>query len=492
MRGVQIFSGTSHPLLTETVCERLGTSPATVDLGKFSNGETNVNVGVSVRNQDVYIIQSGSKKINDSVMELLIMISACKGGSAKSITAVMPYFPYSRQSKKKSHRGSITARMLANLLTVAGVDHVITLDLHASQMQGFFTKPVDNLFAEPFIARWIRNNVPGWREAVVASKNAGGTKRVTSLADTLKLNFGIVTTDRRRPKPVSTLADSTIFFEALDQDSTPLPKDQDPFVVRNVTESTDNSQLGESQTEEGAISLGGLRPETPTGARRPSELEAVTEYTDLRVRDVITGRIVQGHLVDDDYPPSGPTSMPASGDVTPGPLPSQDSGDGVPDSMMNSIFSSTSSLPGDHALGGSFDAAESSDEEEGSIGRSVEQEKTITLVGDVRDRTVFIVDDMIDKSGSWIAAAETVVKRGGAKKVYCIATHGLFGDSSLEQMEACESINYIVVTNTFPISPQVARKSKKLVVIDISSLLAESIRRHHYGESVSALFHLND
>jgi ribose-phosphate pyrophosphokinase len=89
MRGVQIFSGTSHPLLTETVCERLGTSPARVDLGKFSNGETNVNVGVSVRNQDVYIIQSGSKKINDSVMELLIMISACKGGSAKSITGMV-------------------------------------------------------------------------------------------------------------------------------------------------------------------------------------------------------------------------------------------------------------------------------------------------------------------------------------------------------------------------------------------------------------------
>ncbi|KAI9372640.1 phosphoribosyltransferase-like protein [Aspergillus egyptiacus] len=497
MRGVQIFSGTSHPLLAETVCERLGTSPAKVDLGKFSNGETNVNFGVSVRNQDVYIIQSGSKKINDSVMELLIMISACKGGSAKSITAVMPYFPYSRQSKKKSHRGSITARMLANLLTVAGVDHVITLDLHASQMQGFFAKPVDNLFAEPFIARWIRNNVPGWKEAVVVSKNAGGTKRVTSLADTLKLNFGIVTTDRRRTRPGVTMADSTVFFEALDHDQgrvqdqdddvTPLPKDQDPFIIRTHTGSVSgDSQVDSTENADAAYSLGTLRPETPSGARRPSELEAVTEYTDVRVRDVITGRLVQGHLVDDDYPPSGATS----GAGTPGQSVNRDHEE-VPDSMADSIFSAASSLPGDHALGGSFDAGESSDEE-GSIGRSVEQEKTITLVGDVRDRTVFIVDDMIDKCGSWIAAAETVVKRGGAKKVYCIATHGLFGDSSLEQMEACDSINYIVVTNTFPISPEVARKSKKLVVIDISTLLAESIRRHHYGESVSALFHLND
>jgi hypothetical protein len=101
--------------------------------------------------------------------------------------AVMPYFPYSRQSKKKQHRGAITARMVANLLHIAGVNHVMTIDLHASQMQGFFKCPVDNLVAEPLLARWIRVNVPNWREAVVVSKNPGGTKRVTSLADALKL-----------------------------------------------------------------------------------------------------------------------------------------------------------------------------------------------------------------------------------------------------------------------------------------------------------------
>ena len=110
----------------------------------------------------------------------------------------MPYFPYSRQSKKKQHRGAITARMVANLLNIAGVDHVITIDLHASQMQGFFKCPVDNLVAEPLLARWIRVNVRDWKKAVVVSKNPGGTKRVTSLADALKLSFGIITTDRRR------------------------------------------------------------------------------------------------------------------------------------------------------------------------------------------------------------------------------------------------------------------------------------------------------
>lgn len=133
------------------------------------------------------------------------------GMVADLTTAVMPYFPYSRQSKKKSHRGAITARMLANQLEVAGVNHVITIDLHASQMQGFFRCPVDNLIAEPTLAHWIKLNVPEWRNAVCVSKNPGGTKRTTSLADALKLNFGIMMTDRARPSSGRTsMANSTI------------------------------------------------------------------------------------------------------------------------------------------------------------------------------------------------------------------------------------------------------------------------------------------
>ena len=109
-------------------------------------------------------------------------------------------------------------------------------------------------------------------------------------------------------------------------------------------------------------------------------------------------------------------------------------------------------------------------------------------MGNVKDRVVLIIDDLIDQCGSWIAAAETVVKRGGAKKVYCIATHGLFGHDSLEKMEECQCIDYIVVTNTYPIEPERMRACKKLVVLDISKLISEAIRRNHYGESISALF----
>jgi ribose-phosphate pyrophosphokinase len=166
------------------------------------------------------------------------------------------------------------------------------------------------------------------------------------------------------------------------------------------------------------------------------------------------------------------------------------------DNMMASFMSSASSfrhgdqrLPREpqEALGGSVDAAATSEEEEEDL-KNPSLETTVTLVGNVKDRPVFIVDDMLDKAGSWIAAAETVVKRGGATKVYCIATHGLFGGDCLEEMEECECIERIIVTNSFPLDDAKARTTSKLVQLDISPLLSEAIRRNHNGESISQLF----
>ncbi|KAF9563885.1 hypothetical protein EC968_004679 [Mortierella alpina] len=194
----KVFAGSSHPELAAMVTSRLGLEPGKVTLTQFKNKETSVEIGVSVRNEDVYIIQSGSSKINDSLMELLIMINACKGSSAQRITAVIPYFPYSKQSKKKKHRGAIAAKLVANILSISGVDHIITMDLHASQMQGFFNRPVDNLYAEPTIAQWIEENVEDWENGVVVSKNAGGAKRVTSLADRLNIDFALIHRERTR------------------------------------------------------------------------------------------------------------------------------------------------------------------------------------------------------------------------------------------------------------------------------------------------------
>ncbi|KAF8938534.1 hypothetical protein BGZ47_008534 [Haplosporangium gracile] len=198
LRKTKVFGGSSHPELTNLITGRLGVEPGAVKLSQFKNKETSVEIGVSVRNEDVYIIQSGSPKINDSLMELLIMINACKGSSAQRITAVIPYFPYSKQSKKKKHRGAIAAKLVANILSISGVDHIITMDLHASQMQGFFNLPVDNLYAEPTIGKWIQEHVDDWENGVVVSKNAGGAKRVTSLADRLNIDFALIHMDRTR------------------------------------------------------------------------------------------------------------------------------------------------------------------------------------------------------------------------------------------------------------------------------------------------------
>ncbi|KAL8726774.1 MAG: hypothetical protein Q9166_006513 [cf. Caloplaca sp. 2 TL-2023] len=524
MRRVKVFSGSSHPLLVDAICERLGTQRAKCELTKFSNGETSVKIGTSIRDQDVFIVQSGSDKINDSLMELLIMISACKGGSAKSITAVMPYFPYSRQSKKKSHRGAIAARMVANLLSVAGINHVIIVDLHAPPTQGFFGTPVDNLQAEPLIARWVRNHVAGWKEAVVVSKNPGGSKRVTSLADALKLNFGIITTDRRRTTMgASSMLDMSGYLDRMGdstydinhvQRSEPQaeasidptadieqPRElirQSPRINGHLSGNNGSSSMAHRQTIGPNTLLQTRRadPEAPPNAHtqiprsapsdEPSpEQNSADEYTDERASEVITGRLVQGHLVDDDH--SSPVLSTMSGSVAtlPGDMNASALLDDQ-DPMASSFMSHLSTVTSHHTVGGGNTAAESDDEEEGF--KNPQLEHTITLVGNVKDRIVFIMDDLIDQSGSWIAAAETVVKRGGAKKVYCIATHGLFGYGSLEQMEACECIDYIIVTNTYPVAQDRVRASRKLVILDVSNLLSEAIRRNHYGESISQLF----
>ncbi|KAH9871168.1 hypothetical protein J1614_006744 [Plenodomus biglobosus] len=530
MRGAIVFSGSSHPKLVEGMCDRLGMRPGHATLGKFKNGETSVTIHTSIRNKDVFIVQSGSEKINDSVMELLIMISACKGGSAKSVTAVMPYFPYSRQSKKKQHRGAITARMVANLLHIAGVNHVMTIDLHASQMQGFFKCPVDNLVAEPLLARWIRSNVPNWREAVVVSKNPGGTKRVTSLADALKLSFGIVTTDRRRAG-TAVLWNESAMFEQLRLDGSY----DSPAVVKSAVapeaEVTPISKITADSKPESNKASSTLRtpsnplqrranghplsksmrassivePEVPLEPIRTDatnqtenieenageESAAEEEYTDERAKNVIHGRLVQGHIVDDTHP--SPSMSATSNSTWRNRPPSEGDDDDIAPHMMNSFISTASSSrhrdnEHSHALGGTYDAAASSEDEEEDL-KNPQLETMVTLVGNVKDRPVFIVDDMMDKSASWIAAAETVVKRGGATKVYCFATHGLFGGDCLEEMNNCDVIDKIIITNAFPIPDyKRAQAEDKLVVINVDNLLAEAVRRNHHGESMSQLF----
>lgn len=182
MPNIKIFSGSSHPDLSQKITERLGLELGKVVSKKFSNQETCVEIGESVRGEDVYIVQSGCGEINDNLMELLIMINACKIASATRVTAVIPCFPYARQDKKDKvgSRAPISAKLVANMLSVSGADHIITMDLHASQIQGFFDIPVDNLYAEPAVLKWIKENIPEWKNCTIVSPDAGGAKRSAS------------------------------------------------------------------------------------------------------------------------------------------------------------------------------------------------------------------------------------------------------------------------------------------------------------------------
>ncbi|KAF9638792.1 putative ribose-phosphate pyrophosphokinase protein [Lasiodiplodia theobromae] len=425
VRNLVILGGSSHPQLTETICNHLGIPPAQILLSKFAVGETRVEIQESVRGKDVFIIQSGGGKVNDHLMELLITISACKTASARRVTAVLPLFPYSRQSdipyekrgaplakgpsnanrpanysfdsvpatpapgrpesvslpggqdglnKQLSRlqmderrngapdgsptkgencvareRGTSNASangingvngvvsqppkfepqrgykqwvaqagtLVADLLTCAGADHVITMDLHDPQYQGFFDIPVDNLYGRHLLRKYIQYHIPDYREAVVVSPDAGGAKRATAIADALGMPFALIHKERRP-----------------------------------------------------------------------------TQITDR-------------------------------------------------------------------------------------------QNATMMLVGDVAERTAILVDDLADTSNT-ITRAAKLLKKEGATKVYALVTHGILSGDAIDRINA-SAIDKLVVTNSVDQTEHLEHCSK-LEVLEIGNVFAEAIRRVHHGESISVLF----
>ncbi|KAF1848938.1 phosphoribosyl pyrophosphokinase [Cucurbitaria berberidis CBS 394.84] len=435
VRNIVVLGGNSHPQLTETICNHLGIPPAKVLLDKFKGGETRVEIEESVRGKDVFIIQSGGGKVNDHLMELLIAISACRTASAKRITAVLPLFPYSRQSdipynktgaplakvpgrsrtgtytfdsrpqtphpgqaesaglpngtaalhhqlsrmkldersggpsnptspvkqngikrtetidsnkSDKSDNGSHGSNginglvrqtttkppafepqvgyrqwvaqagtLIADLLTCAGADHVITMDLHDPQYQGFFDIPVDNLYGRHLLRKYIQFNIPNYQQAVVVSPDAGGAKRATAIADALGMPFALIHKERR-----------------------------------------------------------------PT-----------------QIKD--------------------------------------------------------------------------------------RQNATMMLVGDVADRTTILVDDLADTSNT-ITRAAKLLKKEGATEVFALITHGILSGDAIDRINA-SALDKVVVTNTVDQTDHKAR-CPKLEVLEVGNVFAEAIRRVHHGESISVLF----
>ena len=194
--AIEILAGNSNRPLAEAVAKELGLELSNAEVGKFSDGEISITLPQTVRGRDVFIIQSTSIPVNDNLMELLIMIDACKRASAGRITAVMPYFGYARQDRKARPRDPITAKLVADILTSAGADRVLTMDLHAAQIQGFFDIPVDHLYGAPLLAKYFKKKMDeNW---VVVSPDVGSVGRARNFAS--RVNAALAIVDKRRPR----------------------------------------------------------------------------------------------------------------------------------------------------------------------------------------------------------------------------------------------------------------------------------------------------
>ena len=198
-KDIKIFTGNANPKLAESICKMMGTKLGEAEVGTFSDGEIFVSLYETVRGSDVFVIQSTCNPVNRNLMELLIMIDALKRASAGRITAVMPYYGYARQDRKAKARDPITAKLVANMLVAAGADRVLTMDLHASQIQGFFDIPVDNLAGNPiFVDYYAKKFGADCEDIVVVSPDVGSVARARAFAQKLHMNLAIV--DKRRQK----------------------------------------------------------------------------------------------------------------------------------------------------------------------------------------------------------------------------------------------------------------------------------------------------
>ena len=194
---MKLFSGTSNPVLTQEVCDYLDIEPGKISAKTFSDGETQIEIHENIRGMDVFVLQSTCTPVNDNLMQLLIMLDAFKRASAKRITAIIPYYGYGRQDRKVKPRVPISAKLAADLITVAGANRVVSIDLHAGQIQGYFNIPADNIFAAPLLLKHIQNHFKD--NLVVVSPDAGGVERARAFAKRLDASLAII--DKRRDAP---------------------------------------------------------------------------------------------------------------------------------------------------------------------------------------------------------------------------------------------------------------------------------------------------
>lgn len=315
--NIKIFCGNSNPVFAQTICKELALPLGRSVVTSFADGEASVTLEETVRGADVFLIQSTCKPVNDHLMELLVMIDACRRASAGRITAVIPYFGYARQDRKAKSRDPISSKLVANMLTAAGADRILTMDLHAAQIQGFFDIPVDHLLGNPAFVNYYLNKFPEEKfnhdEFVVVSPDVGSVSRARAFA--AKVHMGLAIVDKRRPKA-------------------------------NVCE------------------------------------------------------------------------------------------------VMN-------------------------------------------VIGDVKDKTCIMYDDLVDTAGSLCNAAKALVEVGGAREVYACATHGVLSGNAFERLNE-SYIKELVIHNTIPLPENC--HTDKITQLDVAPIFARAISHIHGGTSIADLF----
>ncbi|PWN46253.1 phosphoribosyl pyrophosphokinase [Ceraceosorus guamensis] len=466
VNSIKLLTGNSHPELAQLVADRLGIERTPCIVKKFADQSIDVRIGASVRDEDVFVLQTSNSSAvdaNDSLMELLILISACRTASARRITAVIPCFPYSRHDKKDKSRAPITAKLVANMISVAGADHVITMDLHASQIQGFFDIPVDNLTSEPSVARWIRQKIPDFRNSIIVSPDAGGAKRATSLADILGVDFALINRNRKREQ------NKRLRAAAANASS----------LNAGVSRASSFSDL---QSGLSTPMTGSFMMESTSGVAHPNGIAGPTTHAD-RVKHEALGTAAPLKDVSDQL---SRLSVGAEGNAnlslserTPRPEglePAFEPSSGPIDSLRSGQPT---------MLASSSSSALTTQDDDGEEAET----KMEILVGDVAGKVAILVDDMVD-TGRTLALAAKTLKDAGARAVYAHISHGLLSGQATNLLRRLD-LEKLVVTNTIPNSDKAEKSNSKLEVMDVSAVIAESIRRTHNGESISMLFDAN-
>jgi len=386
--NLRVFGGNSHPSLTKSIARKVGVQVGEVKATKFANNETNVDLKENVRGQDIYLLQTGGgPKPNDDLMELMFLINAFKLSSANQIVAVIPYFFYSKGDQKDSFkRVPITAKLVTNLLKKAGASHVMIMDPHTPQLEGFFDAPVDALKVHALFCEWIKKNIENWSECVIVAPDEGACKRCTAIANDLNLDFALINNRNKN-------------------------------VIKKKK-----------------ISKSKSRYSSQSSTRKSSEVDSDTK------------------------------------DVT---------------EEENANQSTLMTNNGNNGAA-SFRRSKSANKIAMGLARSL---KKVSVSGSVHGRNVIIVDDMID-TGITLKNAVEVLKKSGAIGLHVLATHGLFSGDSIQTIRThVNFIKKIVVTNTIPQKRNQEELKDILCVQDVSGLIAEYIRRHHYHEGVSVLSH---